>query len=128
MPLQTIENPRVIGEHIKKRRLELKLLQSEVAKILDVCEDTMTGWENSRSRPLVYHYPKIIQFLGYNPFPSDTSTLGGRIKQYRTEKGITQEALGRLLLVNESTIFHWEKNIHLPSPTKLKSLENLLKQ
>lgn len=56
-----------------------------------VSEDTITYWETGRRRPLIYHYPKIIEFLGYNPFPFETETIGRRIKKYRIENGLSQE-------------------------------------
>jgi DNA-binding XRE family transcriptional regulator len=122
----SIENPKTVGEHIRKRRQGLKLLQVDVAKIFDVCEDTITGWENDRNKPLIHHYPKIIEFLGYNPFPFDTSTLGGRMRKYRIENGISQEALANMVGVNETTILSWERNTHKPFPKKLKLLEEII--
>ena len=128
VPSKTIENPTVIGQHIKKRRLELKLKQADVAKIFDVCEDSITGWETQRNLPQIQYYPKLIEFLGYNPFPVDTDTLGGRIKKYRIEHGLSQEDLADKIGVNESTIFSWEKGNHAPLPSKKKLLEELLNQ
>ena len=126
--LRIIQRPSTIGEHLKKRRFQLRLLQSDVSKILDVCEDTISGWENERSEPYIHYYPTIISFLGYSPFDIDTSTLGGRIKKYRIENGLSQEELAYMLRVNESTVFGWEKNAHNPSINKLKLLEELMCQ
>lgn len=120
-----IENPVTIGEKLKNRRLELRLLQKDVASILGVCIDSVTYWENNRSCPQVCHYPQIIQFLGYMPFEVDTSTLGGHIKLYRFQKGLTQEELALKLDLNESTIFHYENNKHKPYPRIRKKLEEL---
>ena len=125
--VQVIENPTVIGEHIKKRRLELNLKQSDLAKILEVCEDTITGWERNKSKPMVGHFPKVIAFLGYNPFPVETETLGGRMKKYRIEHGLSQEDLAKVVGVNESTVFNWERDLHVPFPKKLKLLDEILK-
>jgi len=57
-----------LGDHIRKRRLELGLLQRDVAKIMGVCEDTITGWETGRSNPSKRLIGSIIKFLNYNPF------------------------------------------------------------
>ena len=124
---KSIDNPQVIGEHIKKRRLELNLKQSDLAKILEVCDDTITGWERNKSKPTVGHFPKLISFLGYNPVPVEADTLGGRMKKYRIENGLSQEDLAKKVGVNESTIFSWEKDLHVPFPKKLKLLEEILK-
>ena len=102
------------------------MLQADVAKIFDVCEDSITGWENGRSVPQIQYYPKLIEFLGYNPFPVDTETLGGRIKKYRIEQGLSQEEFAKKIGVNESTVFSWEKGEHKPLPSKRKLLTELL--
>src|SRR5665647_3168855 len=69
-----LTNPTTIGEKLKNRRIELGLLQKDVANVIGVCEDSITFWENNRSIPSVMYYPKIIQFLGYVPFDVDSST------------------------------------------------------
>ena len=125
---ETIDNPQFIGEHIKKRRLELKLFQSDVAKLLGVCEDTITGWENGRSFPQIQYYPKLIQFFGYNPFPVDGSTLSGRIKKFRIKQGVSYKKLGAAIGVNASTIGAWEANEHVPGEAKRKRLDDLMNQ
>jgi hypothetical protein len=65
----------------------------------------LTGWGNDRSKPQICHYPKIIEFLRYNPIPVETGTLGGGMKKYRIENGISQEKLVGLVEVNGTTIF-----------------------
>jgi hypothetical protein len=35
----------IIGDHIRKRRLDLKLLRREAAAIMSVDEITIVGWE-----------------------------------------------------------------------------------
>ena len=119
-------NPTTIGEKLKNKRIELGLLQKDLASIIGVCEDSITLWENNRNEPSKRYYPKIIQFLGYVPFDVDTSTLGGQIKLYRYLHGFSQEELAHKLEVNESTIFHYEKNKHKPFPLTLRKFKSLL--
>ena len=45
------ENPQNLGEHLKKRRREAKLLQREAAERLGVSLDTYQGWETGRVEP-----------------------------------------------------------------------------
>ena len=125
---KSIENPKNIGQQIKKRRMELKLFQSDVAKIIGVSEDTITYWETGRSEPQIQFYTKIIQFLGYNPFLVNSETLGGRIKNYRIENGLNQRQLAKMLGVNETTIRSWELNLHTPFSKKMKLLGELINQ
>lgn len=54
-----------IGDHIRAKRLDLGLLQKDVAKIIGVCEDTITYWEMNRTKPYKRFMPSIDTFLGY---------------------------------------------------------------
>lgn len=56
-----------IGDHIRKRRLDLKLTQKQVAGILGVNEMTIVNWELGHTEPLKKHTARIIDFLRYNP-------------------------------------------------------------
>jgi DNA-binding XRE family transcriptional regulator len=119
------ENPVTIGDHIRKKRMQLRLCQSDVAIILKVSEATVCNWENNRNAPLVNHYPFIIEFLGYFPFEVDSTTFGGKLKEYRYKNGLTQEDMGKALRVNESTVFNWERGQHVPFPKTLNKLVQL---
>lgn len=59
-----IQVPISLGEKIRNKRLELGLYQKDIAAIMEVSEDTITYWENNRSKPLTKQYSKIIKFLG----------------------------------------------------------------
>jgi DNA-binding transcriptional regulator YiaG len=69
-----------------------------------VSEDSVTYWENGWTFPQINYYSAIISFLGFNPFSLDTSTLGGRIKAYRYEHGLSHKALSKLLGINASPV------------------------
>jgi len=57
-------NPVTIGDHIRKRRMDLGLLQREVAEIIGVTESSVWNWEHG-VEPEQHYNPKIIKFLGY---------------------------------------------------------------
>jgi DNA-binding transcriptional regulator YiaG len=126
LPTKDIGNPQHIGEHIRKRRLGLSLKQSGLANLLCVCKDTIAGWENGRSFPQIRHYPKLIQFFGYNPFPVNESTISGRIRKFRIVEGLSQSEIAAQLGVDETTVRSWEKDRHIPSPNKMESLNRLM--
>jgi len=69
------------GDHLRKKRLDLNLSQSQVAKIINVTTDSITNWELNRNEPNLNQVPKIISLLGYTP---DISL--NPIKKYRIEK------------------------------------------
>ncbi len=58
--------PRSLGEHLRKKRLDLGLLQAQVAEKIGVTESTVWNWEHGVT-PALQHHSKIIQFLGYQP-------------------------------------------------------------
>ena len=58
---------KTLGDHIRKRRLDLGLLQREVAKVLGVDVDSVCQWEMGHRQPKVALFPGIIDFLGYVP-------------------------------------------------------------
>ena len=118
--------PKTIGEKLRNKRLELNLLQSDLARMFKVSEDCITYWENNRSEPQIRFMPAIISFLGYLPFSIDSSSLGGKIKLYRHINGISQEEFANMVGVNESTVFYYENDKHKPLPKTLKKINQLL--
>jgi transcriptional regulator with XRE-family HTH domain len=126
LPSQTIENPQTIGEHLRKRRLELKITQKSVANIIGVSEDSITYWENERSSPQIRFYPKLIEFLGYNPFPFEKETLGGKIKKYRIENGLSIKRLAEAFGIEGRILVLWEENKIVPKITKYQKLRELM--
>jgi DNA-binding transcriptional regulator YiaG len=60
-------NPRHIGEHIKKRRFDLKMPAFECQKILGVAKETLSNWERGKHEPGKEVRRRIIRFLGYDP-------------------------------------------------------------
>jgi transcriptional regulator with XRE-family HTH domain len=103
-----------IGDHIRKKRLDLNLFQKDVAKLLGVKECTITNWEKNHSQPTIHYLHKIIQFLGYIPFEITGISSGEKIKFYRTIRGISQKNLAREISIDPGTLSRWEKNIRKP--------------
>ncbi len=58
--------PRTLGEHVRKRRLDLGLYQAQVAERIGVTASTVWNWEHGRI-PASQHQARILQFLGYKP-------------------------------------------------------------
>lgn len=96
--------------------------------MIGVSEDAVTYWENNKAQPQVHHYPKVIKFLDYFPFDIDSSTLGGKIMDYRLKNGLSHKKMGKLLEVDGATICDWERSITKPKGEYLKKLMELLKK
>ena len=118
-------HPISIGDHIKKRRMDLRLLQKELADLCNVSEDTIVNWENNKGEPKIMHYPNIISFLGFFPFEIDSSTIGGKILRYRYQHGLSQRKFARIIGVDATTIANWESNRRAPSKYSKESLKSM---
>src|SRR5258706_14052955 len=115
-----------IGDHIRKRRVELKLTQEAAALQLEVSTDTVTFWESRRFQPKIHNVPKIIKFLGYNPYPIEKAILGARVKYYRLMHGLSHKKFGILFQVDASTVGSWENERSSPHASTKAKLEVLL--
>jgi transcriptional regulator with XRE-family HTH domain len=111
-----------LGDYLKKRRLDLRFRQKDVAERLGVDETTVQFWENNRIRPSLSLIPKIIEFLGYNPSENTPESLEEKIKTFRRTHGISQKKLAILLEIDPSTIGCWERGEHLPTKRLLDKL------
>jgi DNA-binding XRE family transcriptional regulator len=128
LPFSYPENPISIGDHIRKKRIDLKLLQKDVAKICGVTEDCITNWENNRSIPQIQYFPHIIKFLGYLPFEVNLATFSGKLKAYRHINGLSQKQLGQLVGVDSGTVCSWELGDNQPHKKTLTKLETMFKE
>jgi transcriptional regulator with XRE-family HTH domain len=114
-----------LGDHIRARRLDLKLLQKQVADRIGVHEMTITGWEGNATVPEVRYVPAIIQFLGYNPFPA-ASSLPERLATARRALGLSQRKMAQKLGVDPATIKNWEAGLHQPTEKSLDLVGSIL--
>ena len=124
-PLSPLKYPKIIntlGDHIRKKRLNLGLLQKDVAKIIGTTESTIWNWENNYVTPCISNISKIIHFLGYEPYDTSNKTLGDKILIYRKLHGLSQKKFARLLGIDPSTLGHWERGKTKPNPDKLTKL------
>ena len=55
--------PKTLGQKIRKRRMDLGLLQKDVARFVGVVIDTVTLWEKGRKEPSKRYLKRIEQFL-----------------------------------------------------------------
>lgn len=93
-----------LGDHLRAARLNNGLSQPEVAKILKVTPDTVTGWEVNRHQPPARLAKRIIQFLGYIPFKEESLSLGRKLYFARLISGKTQEQVASKIGCDESNL------------------------
>ena len=109
-----------IGDHIRRRRMDLGLFQREVARRIGVTTDTVCLWEKTGSTPMIQHMPKIIRFLGYVPIKRPM-TVPNQLSAYRMTQGLTQEQAARKCGVDPSTWGTWEDGKKFPGSRRTKS-------
>jgi transcriptional regulator with XRE-family HTH domain len=114
-----------LGDHIRTRRLNLKLLQRHPAEQIGVNGATITNWERNASTPVIRYIPAIIRFLGYDPAPP-ASTLPERLATGRRERGLTQREMAERMGVDPSTLRDWEAGEHQPTNGSLEVIGKFL--
>jgi DNA-binding XRE family transcriptional regulator len=126
LPPEYPKDLQTLGDHIRRRRLELGLFQKDAAKQIGVDEATIYNWESNETQPTNRSIPRIIQFLGYNPLPA-AGTLSERLVVCRRALGLTQRAMARRLQVDPTTILSWETKRRRRSTKLSRIVEDFLK-
>ena len=77
-------------------------------------------------RPSLAQIPKIIEFLGRDPFEKETEYLGAKIHDYRRVHGLSQKKLAEQLGVDQTTLAGWESGEHRPTKKLLDKINPIL--
>ena len=107
-PKETDFEPQTLGEHVRKRRLELALTQKQAAERLGVNPWTILNWEKDHTEAPIESMPAIIRFLGYDPFP-EPKNIPERLLAKRRAMGWSIKEAARQLGVDEGTWRAWEQ-------------------
>ena len=62
------KEPTTIGGHLRRRRLQLKIHQSQAARRLAVSAVTLSRWECDKVFPTAPFHAQIVAYLGHDPF------------------------------------------------------------
>jgi len=114
---------RTWGDHIKTRRLDLKLTKRQLSLNFNVSDVTIYLWERNKVQPSLAQIPKIIEFLGRNPFETHSENLADKIKGFRRVRGLSQKKLAELLGVDQTTLAGWERGEHQPTEKLLAKIK-----
>ena len=129
------KEPTTLGEHLRKKRFSAGLRQSQAARILGVSNRTLSLWETDRVYPAWAFQPRLIAYLGYDPFTDPTLgrprgnetsyvaflsidtpvTLGQKIKQYRLKMRKTRKQMALELGISVKTLWGWETDRWQPT-------------
>ena len=94
---------------MRAHRIDLGLLQKEVAARIGVDTATVTNWELGNTEPEERFIPALIRYLGQNPLPEPRSP-GEQVRRERLTRGLTISALAKLARVDEASVSHMEKD------------------
>ncbi len=108
---------------MRKKRLDSKLEQKEVANLLDVNECTIWNWENNRCQPGVQYYPAIMRFLGYCPLLRHSTCFADRLKQHRVHSGYSVKELAKAISVDPATLRKIERRKTSPTSQILLKIQ-----
>ena len=135
-----------LGQHLKKKRFLAGIRQTEAALKLGVSRRTLSAWETDWVYPAWAFQPRLITYLGYNPFsdpmlgrpkgnetscvailsPDATITVGQKIRQYRLKLRKTRKQMASELGVSVKTMWGWETDLRKPAPQGQKQIAKFL--
>ncbi len=115
---------RSIGDHIRKRRLDLGLMQIEVAAQIGVTENTVWNWEHG-TEPELVHVPAVLAFLGYVPWECPGDPVG-RFAYFKKVKGLSLRRLGMLMGRDPEQLEDWMSGRVKPCKKNTEELKSFL--
>ena len=110
------DDPRTLGEHLRKKRMDQGLRQADVAAIIRVDKETVGSWELGHTEPHIRSIPAIHRFLGYVPSAEGKAeqTTAERLKERRRALGWSQRMAARYLQIDPTTLAKWERAERVP--------------
>lgn len=117
--------PISVGDHIRKKRLQLGLYQREVAQQIGVNTWTILNWEKGHTEPPIAAFPAIFKFLGYYPFPEPV-TIQDQLIAKRRKMGWTIQDAATAIVVDPGTWGDWERGKTILSRKHHAKLAKLL--
>jgi transcriptional regulator with XRE-family HTH domain len=119
------ESPQTLGEHLKKRRKELGLLQREAAEQMGIGTETYANWENDKTEPVASQFRPVVAFLGYDPTP-EANTLAERLEAKRRGLGVTFDQIAGYLGWDPATLTRYLNGTWRIPANRMAALELLL--
>lgn len=119
-----------LGDHIRAKRLDLKLRQVDLVKPLQVCQTTIKNWEKNHTQPHLHHIPLICDFLTYCPLNENkTEHFGHQLRNYRLfTLGISIFDLATQIGIDEATLSEIEQTNIIRYTSVLNSINRYLEE
>lgn len=119
------EAPKTLGEHLRKRRLDLRRTQEQTAAHFGISPTAYHGWEADRNTPNIAKWPEVVRFLGYDPSPIPTN-FGEAVSAIRQSLGLDKRKFAARLGVDVKSVLNWEAGRTSPFPNMRKRIAALV--
>lgn len=120
---------RTIGDRLKQRRLDLGLLQQDVATKLGVSSSSVRDWELGHKTPKLQHQPTLRAFLDEEPPRENATTFPEVLRAARRTMGLSRRRLAELVgFGGPDTVADWEHGIRTPMPRHLERLKQFFEE
>ena len=62
-------NPTTLGEHLRKKRIDMQLSMAKLAQLLGlgITDTAIEKWEKNQNRPTEPYQTRLVEFLGFDP-------------------------------------------------------------
>jgi transcriptional regulator with XRE-family HTH domain len=114
-----------LGAKLRRRRRELALRRIDVASTLGISWKSLMWWERDLRLPFVHAYPRIIEFLGYEPW-DPPQTLAEALLAERRRQGLSVEGAADIVSVDPGTWLRWERGEWKPTRRSRPGLDTFL--
>jgi DNA-binding transcriptional regulator YiaG len=119
-----ILRPETLGQHLRSRRLVLKLTQVQAARRLNTLREHYERWERDEVAPTVSFWPRLIGFLGM--YPVTVQSAADWVLKARRMLGLSQFAFGRKIQAIAEDVRKWERGVAEPLPSMLAKMQQLI--
>ncbi|MFQ5675836.1 MAG: helix-turn-helix domain-containing protein [bacterium] len=116
---------KTLGDHIRKRRLDLGLFQEQIARRIGVDAVTVYNWERNRNSPHLRVIPKIIAFLGYAPC-QPAKSLPEKLLSCRRLLGLSQKQMAKMIGIDPYTLGKFERGKGQAMERTLERIEGFI--
>ncbi len=123
------EEPKTLGEHIRKKQLDNNLTLNQVCEAIGITKQTALRWEQEPpNRIQEKKYPAIANFLGYCPIDSYPQNFGQHLKLIRSWSGYSREEMGKEIGTCPKTIARLEDDKFLCHIDVLEKILEFVKE
>lgn len=118
---------RTIGDHVRKRRVELGLRQKDVGDLVGAAKPTVAGWEARGMRPRPDVLARVVELLGYTPNAARSpEDLVKQLKTVRRHFRLPPAVAAEMIGVSVGAVWTWESGRRRPRGRSLDLLRRFL--